>query len=58
MMSALLDRGHLITLNYRTDRNLFDLQKLKAKTKISQTNLLELQYADDCALVASSAQSL
>ena len=58
MLSALLDRDHLITLNYRTDRSLFDLQKLKAKTKISQTNLLELQYADDCALVADSAQNL
>ena len=58
MLSALLDRDHLISLNYRTDRNLFNLQKLKAKTRISKTNLLELQYADDCALVADSAQNL
>ena len=26
---------------------IFDLQKLKSETKISQTKLLELQYADD-----------
>ena len=58
LLSAVLDRGNLISLNYRTDRSLFDLQKLKAKTKISQTNLLELQYADDCALVADSAENL
>ena len=58
MLAAQLEEHHLISLNYRTDRNLFDLQKLKAKTKISQTSLLELQYADDCALVADSAQDL
>ena len=58
MLSALLDRDHQITLNYRTDRSLFDLQKLKAKPIVSNTNLLELQHADNCALVASSAEKL
>ena len=48
----------MIQLNFRTDRNLFDLQKLKAKTKVSQNNVLELQYADDCALVSDSAEGL
>ena len=39
MLSALLDRDRLISLIFCTDRSLFDLQKLKAKTKVSQTNL-------------------
>ena len=58
LLSTVLDRGSLISLNYRTDRSLFDLQKLKAKTKVSQTNLPELLYTDDFALVADSAENL
>ena len=41
-----------------TDRNLFDPSKLKAKTKISKSNILELHYADNCALVYDSVESL
>ena len=33
-----------ININYRMDRSLFDLQKLKARTKIQSTWFLELQY--------------
>ena len=58
LLSGILDQHHQISLNYRTDRSLFDLQKLKSKTKISQTKLLEFQYADDCAVVADSPESL
>ena len=38
---------------YRLDRSLFDLQKLKSRTKTSKTNCIELQYADDCALAST-----
>ena len=58
LLAASLNNDDKIRLNYRTDRSLFDLQKLKAKTKISSTDLLELQYADDCAFVADSAEGL
>ena len=58
LLSKALDEDLKIGLNYRTDRNLFDVKKLKAKTKIQQTKLLELQYADDCALVADSPEVL
>lgn len=58
LMATSLNEEDKIHLNYRTDRNLFDLRKLKAKTKVSKTSLLELQYADDCALVADSAEGL
>ena len=58
LMAISLNVDDKIHLNYRTDRNLFDLKKLKAKTNVSKTNHLELQYADDCALVADSAEGL
>ena len=58
LLALTLDQSHRIQLNYRMDRNLFDLKKLKAKTKISQNELLELQYADDCAMVADSPEVL
>ena len=47
-----------IQLKYWFDRNLFDQKKLKAKTKVKRTDLLELQYADDCVMVADSLDSL
>ena len=55
LLAVSLDDGDKIHLNFLTDRSLFDLQKLKAKSKVSQTSLFELQYADDCAFLAYSA---
>ena len=40
------------------DRNLFNLQKLKARTKTQCSWFLELQYADDCALVSHTCEGL
>ena len=54
LLAASLDEQSLITLHYRMNRSIFDIRKLKAKTKISKTRLLKFQYADDCALVADS----
>jgi hypothetical protein len=47
-----------ININFRYDRSLFDLKKLQAKTKTSPAKFHELQYADDCALVAHSLRDL
>ena len=58
LLAATLSENSKIVLNYRTDRNLFDLKKLKAKSKIIQCDIIELQYADDCALVAHTAEEL
>ena len=58
LLQAQLGMDFGININYRMDRNLFDLKKLKARTKISRTGFLELQYADDCALVTHSAEDL
>ena len=48
----------MIQLSFRTDRNLFDLRKLRARTWYSAVSFLELQYADDCALAAHSELEL
>ena len=48
--------GTVIT--YRLDGSLFNLQRLKATTKVSKARIQELQYADDCALLAHSPAAL
>ena len=58
LLAVSLNEDDAIHLNYRTDRSLFDLKELKAKTIISRAKILELQYAYDCAFVADSAESL
>ena len=47
-----------VHLVYRLDGSLFNLQRLKARTKVSHEHLSELQYADDCALIAHTAEDL
>jgi exonuclease III len=47
-----------IHVSYRTDRSVFDLRKLQARTKTSLGHFCELQYADDCALVAHTVDGL
>ena len=39
-----------IQLKYRTDGGVFNLRRLKAKTKVTIATLRELLFADDCAL--------
>ena len=46
-----------IKLNYRFD-DIFNIRRLKAKTKITETTVCELQYADDNAIVAHSEENL
>lgn len=47
-----------VCLSFRYDRSLFDIRKLQAKTKCNGSSFMELQYADDCALVAHSRPTL
>jgi hypothetical protein len=47
-----------INITYRMDGKLFNLSRLKARTKISQTSVIELQYADDSMICAQSEQEL
>ena len=47
-----------VYLKYRLDGSLFDLRRLKAKTKITETVVLEALFADDCALMAHTESDL
>lgn len=51
-----LPRG--IGIRHRYDGGLFNLARLKAKTKTSITYVCESQYADDNAIIAQSAHAL
>ena len=44
------DNDDGIQLKYRTDGGVFNLRRLKAKTKVKVATLRELLFADDCAL--------
>ena len=42
---------HGVEPDYRLDGRLFNLSRLKAKTKVMKTAVTDLQYADDCAIL-------
>ena len=46
------NRGAMI--RFRSNGGIFNLQRLKARTKVSLLLLPELLFADDCALIAHS----
>ena len=58
LFSAFKNTDPAVDLRYRTDSGLFNIQALKAKTKVTNALLRELMYADDCAIVAHSEEDL
>jgi exonuclease III len=51
-----LPRG--VEVTYRIDGKLFNLNRLRAKTKVSTTTVMELQYADDNVILANTEEDL
>lgn len=47
-----------VKIQFRLDGNLFNLRRLQAQRKTEIANFLELQYADDCAILAHSPEAL
>uniref|UniRef100_A0A803TRR0 ribonuclease H n=1 Tax=Anolis carolinensis TaxID=28377 RepID=A0A803TRR0_ANOCA len=47
-----------VEIIYWTDGKLFNLSRLKAKTKVTTTSVIELQYADDNVVCAHSEEGL
>ena len=47
-----------VTIDFRLDGNLFNIRRLQATTKMTSETIIELQYADDCALVAHTPEAL
>ena len=58
LLSRNLSRNSKVNINYRMDRSLFDLSKLKATSLIAKSSFSELQYADDCALLCHTPDDL
>lgn len=53
---AYIDCNVGVEMDFRFDGGIFNLQRLKAKTKVSTQLIRELMFADDCAVVAHSEQ--
>lgn len=47
-----------IQLEYRLDGSLFNIRRLQAHTKTTIRQIIELQYADDAALISYTPQSM
>ena len=58
LLSAFRESDPGIQITYRTDGGLFNTQRLKAKTKVTKSLVRDLLYADDCAIVAHTADDL
>ena len=55
---AAVDQAKGVGIIYRTDGELFNMRRLKAKTKVKATSIVDLQYADDCAIAAHTEADL
>ena len=55
---AAVDQAKGIGIIYRTDGELFNMRRLKAKTKVKATSIVDLQYTDDCAIAAHTGADL
>ena len=53
-----INSSHSVKVRFRYDGNLFDLRRLKARSKVKYTYIQEAQYADDIALFSNSAEDL
>lgn len=53
-----LQKNSGVTVNFRLDGNLFNIRRLQATTKATPCHILELQYSDDCAIVAHTPEDL
>lgn len=58
LLKRTIEEEHGVTVDFRLDGNLFNIRQFKAKTKLTSERILELQYADDCALVAHTPRAL
>ena len=47
-----------VMIRFRSDGGIFNLQRLKAQTKVSLLLLRELLFAEDCALIAHTEDEL
>ena len=53
-----INSNHSVKVRFRYDGNLFDLRRLKARSKVKYMYIQEAQYADDIALFSNRAEDL
>ena len=59
MLSEAFSEGkNGIVINYRTDGKLFNLRRLKSKSKVEKETVQDMLFADDCALCTSSESDM
>ena len=58
LMLASLRAEDGVDIEYRLDGSLFNIRRLQARTKTSLRKLVDLQYADDAAILAQTPESL
>ena len=58
LSQAKIDLAKGVDITYRTDGGVFKLSSLGAKSKVKTVTIVDLQYADGCAVVVHSAQDL
>ena len=58
LTDAIRETSPGISIRYRCDGNLFNPQRLQAVTKVKDTLIRDLLFADDCALNANNEQEM
>ena len=58
LQDAFKDCSSGVMIRFRSDGGIFNLQRLKARTKVSLLLLRELLFADDCALIVYTEDEL
>ena len=58
LMEAFKDSSTGIPIRYRYDGNLFNLRRLQALSKMNETKIRDLLFADDCELNAATEQEM
>ena len=58
LQDAFCDNDLGVYIQFRTNGNIFNLQRLKAKTKTTELLVRDLLFADDCALIAHSINDI
>jgi len=58
LMDAFKDMDRGVYIQFRSDGSLFNMRRLKARTKVLEMLIRDLLFADDCALIAHTLEDI